>query len=66
MEHCLKRFDVELAKYNADQESPTKLSVAKGACAFNPERFSDYRHVLIEAKANCHKDKEEYYRTHTK
>lgn len=66
MEHCLKRFDVELAKYNADQESATKLSVAKGACAFNPERFSDYRHVLIEAKANCHKDKEEYYRTHTK
>ena len=66
MERCLKCFDEELAKYNAEQTVSNKLSVAKGYCAFNPECFSDYRHVFIEAQINCHEDKKEYYKTHTR
>ncbi|MDO4863425.1 MAG: diguanylate cyclase [Ruminococcus sp.] len=57
----LARFESELKHYNSGCGDDKKLSVAKGAAAFKPNRSRDYRQVLAEAKEKCDKDKAEYY-----
>ena len=61
MQDYFDRFDAELESYNAAHVQDNNLSVAKGTATYDPEKHSCYRHVLIETKAACDKDKDNYY-----
>ena len=61
LEILLAKLDNEIRRYNTEHTEEEKLSVAKGAAVYKPNRSRDYRHVFIEAKDACDKDKAEYY-----
>lgn len=61
MEEFFDKFDEAIKKYNVGKSKEDQLSVAKGRATFNKEQHSDYRHVFIDAKADCDRDKDIYY-----
>ncbi|MBR6070804.1 MAG: diguanylate cyclase [Ruminococcus sp.] len=60
-EILLAKFESELRQYNSGRDEEYRLSVAKGAAAYKPNRTKSFRQVFIEAKEKCDKDKAEYY-----
>ncbi len=61
MERFFAQFDDEIQKYNLEHDKDNRLSVAKGVAIFDPEQHPNYRSVFVQAKADCDRDKEEYY-----
>jgi len=61
MEDKFEEFDGEVKKYNNEHVHDHQLSVAKGSATYEHERYSNYRSVLVEAKARCDKNKEDHY-----
>ena len=61
MEDYFSEFDDAVQKYNNEHIMENQLSVAKGSATFANEKYSDYRHIFIEAEANCMRNKSDHY-----